>query len=183
MRRATGFLFGVATTAGLLVVAATSEGAAPVQGVPDAGAMQDAAVPRGCSVELTGEVEAKRSCEMKQEYESQASDGGMALVHITTVGPLPMSTILFRVEGTPARGRVPDVSLKATIGVFDGTSKWAATAWPHSITRGAIKVVLTSVRNVKVRGQDAYELHGEIDASLVPDNHEATGRVDLHAVF
>jgi hypothetical protein len=129
----------------------------------------DAGVPLACTTETHGAVEAARFCAVAQEYE-QPSDAGLAWTTIRAPGV----HVLLHVEGTPVRGRVPDVNVRAMAWVDEGASSWVANG-----LRGSRKVVLTSVRRVK----NGNELHGTIEATLVPNSHEAIGTVDLRVEF
>jgi hypothetical protein len=147
----------------------------------DAGDAGDGGV--ACVAELSGAVTANRSCSVAQEYEAQLTEAGAPYLWIKVPPPLPTLTASLRVEGTPVRGRVPTASLSAHVSVMDGESRWIAWGGRGTVTRGTINVVLTSVRLVKVKGQDAYELHGTLDAALEPNSHSAIGDVNLHVTF
>jgi hypothetical protein len=146
----------------------------------DAGDAGDGGV--ACVADVSGAVTANRSCVVAQEYEAQSLDGSPPALSITVPAPMPAMSARLHVDGTPMRGRVPAGSLRASISVYDGESRWTALKW-SGYTRGTINVVLTSVKLVKVKGQDAYELHGTLDAQLAPETHSATGDVDVHVAF
>ena len=174
-----------------LVVGRSPEKSAPDDDATDASAVvtwgmpaaRDAAVVRtGCYVDAKGHSGALTmdfACFVEQEPDPHVSDSGRPFLGIWPTSMDSDMRIVFLRKAVPSLGVQPSNSFTALarIGV------WSASTINGSAT-GKFTLTLTSVRAVRDSGLGAYELHGAVDAQLVPDwNSSAVGWIDLHAEF
>lgn len=168
---------------------ASTAWAAPTQGPSDAGIAS--APDHSCSLSVAGAVAANGDCRVRQEYEQVQGDAGLPFVTIHelpfagTRSGRPASRIVFHLFGQPTVGVQSRATVVGVAQVQRGTDVWEATAYPPPEgSMGAFSVTLTSVRMIRVRGTQAYDLHGTVDAELLPTvEGTASGVVKLHASF
>jgi hypothetical protein len=144
----------------------------------------------GCHLDakgMNGGLTADAACVIEQEYDRHSFDAG-AIPFLGVWDSLP------RLPGDPAiriglrRTTIPVVGVQPA-GSFHGwarieldTGMWEASVNPFSgTTMGLFTLTLTKVRDA---GHGAYEIHGKVDARLIPDwQGTGTGWIDLHVDF
>ncbi|MDB4938834.1 MAG: hypothetical protein JWP87_5806, partial [Labilithrix sp.] len=152
-----------------------------VGAVNDAGAValvaSDAAFrSAGCALRAIGHngaPSANYACAIEQEYDKHAGDAGLPFLGIWDAPPLfndPKIYIgIFR-SGVPVVGKqAPGAFSGAAYITLGGADKWKAAASDFStVAIGSFAVSVTSVRAIRAAGATAYELHGYVDAQLIP---------------
>ena len=170
-------------------VASSLEAAGPIRASADAGTAPTTG--RACSYTVRGPVQIGGDCVVKQEYEdSRDADAGPTFVAIhewpwAGASPTrPTTRIVFHVLGRPTPGIQLTGAVAGAARVERGTDRWEATSYPHAGSMGAFAVTLDTVRAVRVGGKESYEVHGHIDADLLPTvEGTASGVVRLVASF
>lgn len=155
----------------------------------------DAAVQqRPCTIAIRGEIQHTTACTaVSSRVPSQSRFLAEAGLPAVFVFEAPLAT------DAGIEGRVAFVSLRAPprlgnqaatetwieVEVSWCTSKWEASSYHGRPTQlGSIRVNLTDVRSTKAADGAHYELHGTVDAELLPSvEGTATGVVTLHADF
>ena len=100
--------------------------------------------------------------------------------------PASPSLVIIVLHGAmPGVGAQPSTSFDELAKLRAGTLEWTAGHMGTGSKVGTFALVLTTVRPVSGSSIGAYELHGTIDARLVPEDALAvsTGHVDLHVDF
>jgi hypothetical protein len=175
-------MFGAGGTFGVFATAFADAGAART---PDGGDAQPP--PSSCSLRLSGTIAETSRCVVEQEYE-QPRDSGPVRVVISQAIATRVDRgieVVFHVDGKPSVGLQPSARYVAAARAVDGSSRWEALLYGGSAgSLGSFQLTLTTVRPVPARGSQAYEIHGVIDAQLLPTvESAATGVVDLHVAF
>ena len=165
----------------------TDAGAVVTWGMPTTG---DVAVVRtGCYVEAKGYrggLTTEYACVVEQEADRHAFDGGGPFLGIWPTIADPTLRIVILRAAVPVVGVQPSGSFTAVarIGAWAAQTQAAFGTVFSGTTTGKFTLTLTSVRAVRDSGLGAYELHGTVDAQLVPDwNSGAVGWMNLHAEF
>ena len=139
-------------------------------------------------MKLSGSLERDYQCTVQQAHERDRSDAGSMVTVVTLVGatysPRRVNAA-FSIVGRPVVGRQGDSAFGAVAHVTEASATWEALTYgrPEGAT-GTMSVTLGGVRLVRSRMGETYELHGTLDAKLLPTvEGTATGAVDLHVVF
>ena len=165
----------------------TDAGAVVTWGMPSTG--DAAAVGTGCHVEAKGYrggITIEYACIVEQEADRHSFDGGVPFLGIWSRRTDPTLRIVILRGAVPVVGVQPSGSFTAVarVGAWGAETQAAFGTIFSGSTTGKFTLTLTSVRAVRDSGLGAYELHGTVDAQLVPDwNSGAVGWIDLHAEF
>jgi hypothetical protein len=158
--------------------------------VESALAGRDAAVVwTGCHVDAKGQSGApthEYACVVEQEADPHVSDSGRPLLWIFEPRTSdPSMRILILRDARPFVGVQPNASFTGIARIKLASGTWTAeTSAVTGITLGTFKLALTRVRAVRDAGLGTYELHGTVDAQLLPDwQGTGVGYIDLHADF
>jgi hypothetical protein len=158
---------------------------------------RDAAVVyTGCHIDARGTnggITADLACVVEQEEARGRGDAAatQALRIWDSPPRLPgdpaIRVVLLRMTA-PVAGVQTAASFVTYVEITHGSQRWEARGGgSFGVTTGTTNLTLTRVRTVRaaaVGDLGSYELHGRVDAQLVPDwQGTATGFVDVHADF
>ncbi len=150
---------------------------------PDAGDVRAACIR---AIGSNGAVSADQSCVVEQEYDRPQVSTNVPVLRVwgsPRDAHDPKIKIGFSRNTVPAVGVQPPGSFFGFAVVEKDDSKWQASTSAHN-AMGAVAVTLASVRVVKHAGRTAYEMHGRVDAQLIPTvEGGGIGWIDLHAEF
>lgn len=149
----------------------------------------------GCHIEangMSGGISADAACVIEQEYDSHASDAGRPFLGIWDSPPRVPGDPDIRIgvwrQTVPLVGVQPSTAFDATVRIVLDKGVWIAESRARNLfggtTTGKLTLTFTSVHSVRDSGVGAYELHGKLDAQLIPDwQGTATGFIELHVDF
>lgn len=147
----------------------------------------------GCFIDgigTNGGVDVETKCEIDQEYDRDAARPFLGIWGAPPRFGIPRVKIIIARSGPVALGVQPSTAFLGHARVEIDKSVWLAETGPSVGTiiapnpTGSFQLTLTSIRKVHGAGLGAYEMHGTVDAQLIPDwQGTATGYIDLHAEF
>jgi hypothetical protein len=143
----------------------------------------------GCTIVATGgQLPPLIGCRVEQEADRHPFDAGTPFFSIRE-WPEPSVVSDPRVRIAVLRYLPPTIGVQSsssyvgTIFITIGTASWIANS-PQSGALGRFSMTLDSVSATSERGRLLYEIHGWIDAQLVPEvQGTAVGVIDVRVTF
>ena len=152
---------------------------------PRDGGAGDGRAALACMLRADGAHQANVPCVLEQTYERPTTAIGPPFVSITE-WPQPTSRrirVVLNFEGRPRVGLQPQRVFRGGARVEDGTAVWAAKV-QDGPSLGSVTLNLSSVRYFADGGTELFEVHGTVDAQLLPTvEGTAVGVVNIRAEF
>jgi hypothetical protein len=143
-----------------------------------------------CRFSANGAVHAVTGCIVEHEYDPHSLDGGPPFFGVwewprATTPKEPVVQLRFvRLVNPPVIGLQPPTAFLARARVAIGSDEWEASTSPRAGSMGNFKITITSAVAVGRGNPQLYEIHGTVEAMLLPDWRGTNrGAVYLRADF